>query len=129
MNSELTCTDCRNVFFGSSVFGNGLGVCNICRASNEAAKRFEKESAQRDRHYNSSFNSSYSENTSYNGNNDGVNVGGITAGFLGAIVGLILMLNGVYDWQVNFATVFISILFGAFPCFFVFGLLYMAFTE
>jgi hypothetical protein len=128
MNSELTCTDCRNVFFGSSVFGNGLGVCNICRASNEATKRFEKEMAQRERHYNSSFKSSYSENTSYSGNNDGVNVGGVTAGLLGAIVGMILMLNGVFDGQVNFATVFVSLL-GGVTCFLVIGLLYVAFTE
>jgi hypothetical protein len=61
MSSErLTCTDCRNVFFGSSVFCNGLGVCNICRTSNEAAKRFEKESAQRERHYNQSCRSTSS---------------------------------------------------------------------
>ena len=49
MNNELTCTDCRNVFFGSSVFGNGSGVCNICRASNEANERSNREMAQRER--------------------------------------------------------------------------------
>jgi len=49
MNSELTCSDCRNVFFGSSVFGNGSGVCNICRASREANERSDREMAQRER--------------------------------------------------------------------------------
>ena len=84
MNNELTCTDCRNVFFGSSVFGNGLGVCNVCRASNEAAKRFEKESAQRERQYNQSYRSEYSPTTSAPNPNEGFILIGM---FIGAIAG------------------------------------------
>ena len=60
MNSELTCVDCGNVFFGGihSSFGNGLGVCSICQSSRKANERFEKEMSQRERHYNSSYSSS-----------------------------------------------------------------------
>jgi hypothetical protein len=126
MYESLHCNTCHDSYIGHHL---DRRECNICRASREAEARFEKEMAQRERHYNSSFNSSYSENTSYSENNNGMNVGAVTAGFIGAIVGLILMLSGVYDWQINIATVFISILFGAFPCFMVVGLLYTVFTE